>query len=69
MVNVGGGGWLLLFLVVYRRRVAKVAEVAWFWGGGSALDNVEYLCQPLFCLASRRSASHGSRNSMDSRVA
>ena len=66
MVYMGGGVGLLLFRVVYRRRIAKVAEVAWFWGrgGGSALDNVEYLCQPLFCLATRLCARQGNRGSM-----
>ena len=37
MVYVGGGVGLLLFRVVYRRRVAKVAEVAWFCGAGLLL--------------------------------
>ena len=66
MVYVGVGAGLLLFRVVYRRRVPKVAKVEHGFedGGPSAPDIVEYLCQPFFCLATRLCARQGSRGSI-----
>ena len=51
---------LLLFGVVYRPRVAKVAEVAWFMGGGLLSLLVSNIYVSLYFV----SRSQGSRSSM-----
>ena len=51
---------LLLFGVVYRPRVAKVAGVAWFMGGGLSSWLVSNIYVSLYFV----SRSQGSRSSM-----